>query len=96
MKVKPEEKQLFDEFVEKNFYLAGSYDKEEDFKQLNNKILEIAKLNDPKYSLADSNRIFYLALPPSVYTSVTQLLSHNCKAKSCDFYFQRFFFGVIF
>jgi glucose-6-phosphate 1-dehydrogenase len=82
MKVKPEEKELFNEFVEKNFYFAGSYDKEEDFKQLNSKIFEIAKVADPKYSLSDSNRIFYLALPPSVYTSVTQLLSNNCKAKS--------------
>lgn len=28
----------------------------------------------------NANRIFYLALPPTVYTSVTELLSNYCKA----------------
>lgn len=78
MKVKPEEEERYKEFVSLNYYLAGSYDKTENFQELNLKILEVSK----KYSnLRDCNRIFYLALPPSVYTTVTQLLSENCKAK---------------
>lgn len=85
MKVKPEEEEKFKEFVARNYYLAGSYDKQENFKELDTKILEVSKLNTRRdsnsYSLSDCNRIFYLALPPSVYTSVTQLLSENCKAK---------------
>lgn len=78
MKVKPEEESRFRKFVSANYYLAGSYDKADNFQELNEKILEVSK----KYSKSnfDCNRIFYLALPPSVYTSVTKLLSENCKA----------------
>jgi glucose-6-phosphate 1-dehydrogenase len=57
-----------------NHYLAGSYDKNEDFQALNKKINEIVGKDD-------GCRIFYLALPPTVYTSVSQLLSYHCKAK---------------
>jgi glucose-6-phosphate 1-dehydrogenase len=78
MKVKKEEEEKFAQFVELNHYLSGSYDKTESFQALNNNIIDIAKL-DGKSS--DCNRIFYLALPPSVYTSVTELLSKNCKAQ---------------
>jgi glucose-6-phosphate 1-dehydrogenase len=58
--------------------LSGAYDKKEDFQALDKKIDEVFKNSSEK---AEGNRIFYLALPPSVYTSVTQLLSENCKAK---------------
>jgi len=78
MNVKPGQEDKFNEWVELNYYLAGSYDKSENFEELDLKILEISK----KYSnLNDCNRIFYLALPPSVYTTVTALLSKHCKAK---------------
>ena len=79
MKVKPQEEEMFSKFVSKNYYLAGSYDKEESFQELSNKIVEIGQMNDA--DAEDCNRLFYLALPPSVYTSVTELLSKNCKAK---------------
>lgn len=86
MKLKPEEQTKFDQFVEKNFYLAGSYDKVENFKELNQKILDISKLHStPGSKSTECNRIFYLALPPSVYTSVTELLSNNCKAERPNF-----------
>ena len=84
MKVKPEEKDKFAKFVEKNYYLAGSYDKSENFVELNNKILEVSKLNNNNKSV-ECNRIFYLALPPSVYSSVLELLSVNCKAGKPNF-----------
>lgn len=83
MKVKPEEKSQFDEFVKKNYYIAGSYDKDEHFIQLNEKILDISKTNtsNPQETNYECNRIFYFALPPTVYTSVTLFLSNYCKAK---------------
>lgn len=82
MKVKPDEEKKFAEFVQLNSYLSGSYDKAESFKQLDAKILEIsAKHSKTNSNENECNRIFYLALPPSVYTSVTKLLSDNCKAK---------------
>ena len=65
------------EFVCRNYYLAGSYDKSESFQALNAEILHVSKIYS---SLDECNRIFYLALPPSVYTSVTQHLSMHCKA----------------
>lgn len=78
MKIKPEEEEKYKKFCTLNYYLAGSYDKAENFQDLNMKILEVSK----KYSnLNDCNRIFYLALPPSVYTTVLKLLSENCKTK---------------
>ena len=79
MKVKPEEEEKFKAFVAINYYLAGSYDQKESFVALNDKILELTKTTCSKS--AEANRIFYLALPPTVYSSVTELISHNCKAK---------------
>lgn len=80
MKIKADEEQKFQQFIEKNFYQVGSYDKSENFGQLDAKIVEIARMGKCE-NIEDANRIFYLALPPSVYTSVTKLLSDNCKAR---------------
>lgn len=93
MKVKPDEHEKFAQFVEKNYYLAGSYDQDSNFKELNNEILKLSKINmsanvspnGKTYSFDDANRIFYLALPPSVYASVLELLSVNCKAAKPHF-----------
>lgn len=85
MKVRPGEEKKFAEFVELNSYLSGSYDKAESFKELDAAILDLSTKLSKKSRATDEvvqcNRIFYLALPPSVYTSVTKLLSDNCKAK---------------
>ena len=40
---RPDEKSKFDEFVSKNHYIAGSYDKAENFNELNEKIKQMAK-----------------------------------------------------
>lgn len=78
MKVKPSEEDQFKKFVELNYYVSGSYDKTESFKELNSSILKVSKMHS---KANDCHRIFYLALPPSVYSSVTQHLSENCKAE---------------
>lgn len=106
MKVKPGQEAKFAEFVELNSYLSGSYDKAENFKQLNEKIFELSRKhasrvnggqngsssnsngdalngggNETADRGVDCNRIFYLALPPTVYMSVTKLLSDHCKSQ---------------
>lgn len=83
MKVKPDEEEKFKAFVAINHYLAGSYDQKESFVALNDKILELTKTTCTKST--EANRIFYLALPPTVYSSVTELISHNCKAQKPQF-----------
>lgn len=84
MKIRAGEEAKFAEFVKLNSYLSGSYDKTESFKELDAKILQLSS----KYSIKGGeddkvgcHRIFYLALPPSVYMSVTKLLSDNCKSQ---------------
>lgn len=105
MKIKSGEEVKFAEFVELNSYLSGSYDQDENFKQLNEKIVELSskfaanRVNGHQSNgttgdgggdgsggggdvgeKIDCNRIFYLALPPTVYMSVTKLLSDYCKS----------------
>ena len=61
-----------------NKYCPGSYDKASDFSQLNKLIEEHGSCN----------RLFYLALPPSVYESVTLNIKATCMAKgwAANFY----------
>lgn len=79
MNVKKEDEKIYEDFVSRNYYVSGQYDDSEKFKELNTKILELTK--DLNQNEADCNRIFYLAVPPSVYKSVSEVISKNCKAK---------------
>ena len=74
MQVKDDEKDLHETFWCRHQYLAGSYDKTSDFEHLNNELLKADPGND-------ANRIFYLALPPSVFEPVAEHLSLSCKAQ---------------
>lgn len=56
-----------------NSYVQGSYDKNEDFRKLDAAIRK-------KEVDGRANRLFYLALPPSVYESVTQKVQEECMA----------------
>lgn len=73
MKVKPEEEEKYENFWKINFYVAGSYTERRDFEILNQ---ELSK-ND---NLSVANRLFYLALPPSVFESVTTHIRNTCMA----------------
>ncbi|KAF5457341.1 hypothetical protein F2P56_021450 [Juglans regia] len=67
-------------FLELVKYVSGSYDSEEGFQLLDK---EIAKHELSKNSVeGSSRRLFYLALPPSVYPSVCKMIRHNCMNKS--------------
>merc|ERR1712066_74297 len=60
------EEQLLEQFWASNHYCAGSYDKQRDFELLGQEMASHEK--------GPSNRLFYLALPPSVFKPVTTML----------------------
>ncbi|XP_067928211.1 glucose-6-phosphate 1-dehydrogenase-like [Watersipora subatra] len=73
LKVAESEKNKVKSFWEVNSYVAGSYDKDVDFKNLDSHLLKLA---------SNANRLFYLALPPSVYHTVTAQIKACCMTKS--------------
>merc|ERR1719499_1522145 len=72
-KVKSGEEQLAENFWKINNYVAGSYDQRKDFEILNQEMTNL----EEKVSKV-RNRLFYLALPPSVFASVTSMLKATC------------------
>ena len=66
VKAKAGEEELLEQFWAVNHYVAGSYDSQEDFKRLNQEMIAVEK--------DTANRLFYLALPPSVFKPVTSML----------------------
>jgi len=75
IKVADSEKDKLEQFWKVNSYVAGSYDKETDFKNLD---LHLTRL------CANACRLFYLALPPSVYETVTSNIKAACMTKIDD------------
>lgn len=75
MNVKPEEMDDYAEFWNRNRYVAGSYDDAKDFKKLNEELCK-------EEVKGRGNRIFYLALPPSVFEPVTKNISTSLAAKN--------------
>jgi glucose-6-phosphate 1-dehydrogenase len=74
MKVKDEEKEKYEQFWKLNQYAAGSYTERRDFEMLNQTL--------SKFDTSDgaANRLFYLALPPSVFEAVTVHIRNTCMA----------------
>lgn len=56
-------------------YISGQYDKDESFVELEKHLETLEK------GRKEQNRIFYMALPPSVFTTVSQHLKKNCYPK---------------
>lgn len=73
LKATEDQKKQLDAFFKNNIYVQGSYDKKEDFQKLNAEIQKLEKSGS-------ANRLFYLALPPSVYMSVTSNIRGSCMA----------------
>lgn len=69
------EKQL-EEFCGFCTYISGQYDKDESFQELEKHLQELEQ------GRKENNRIFYMALPPSVFTTVSQHLKRNCYPKN--------------
>lgn len=57
-------------------YVAGQYDQDESFQDLNKHLEEIEN------GRHEQNRVFYMALPPSVFITVSQHLKKNCYPKN--------------
>lgn len=72
MKVKQGEEERYEQFWSLNYYVKGSYDTRRDFELLDQEITKV--------STERANRIFYLALPPSVFEVVTANLKQCCMA----------------
>ena len=64
------EEQL-NEFCKLCTYVAGQYDKDESFQELEKHLQELEK------GQKETNRVFYMALPPSVFIPVSQHLKRN-------------------
>lgn len=69
------EEQL-EEFCGLCSYISGQYDKAESFQQLESHLGELEK------GQKETNRIFYMALPPSVFIPVSEQLKQNCYPKN--------------
>lgn len=71
MKVKLGEERKYEDFWNLNSYMSGQYDSRTDFEKLNQDIHLFEK--GPV-----ANRLFYLALPPSVFEEVTVFIKNTC------------------
>lgn len=70
-----ETEELLDSFCEHCTYIAGKYDEDEPFKVLSR------HLEDLEHGRHAQNRVFYMALPPSVFVTVSEHLKKNCYPK---------------
>lgn len=71
------EEQL-DQFCKLCTYVSGQYDQDDSFIELNKHLEEVEKGRQSK----EQNRVFYMALPPSVFTTVSEQLKRNCYPKT--------------
>lgn len=67
-----ETEQQLDDFCSLCTYISGQYDQDEAFYRLNTHIVELEK------DFKNAHRLFYMALPPSVFTMVSQHLKKCC------------------
>ncbi|GAY48365.1 hypothetical protein CUMW_111110 [Citrus unshiu] len=76
----PGQSEQVSEFLQLIKYVSGSYDTEEGFQLLDK---EISAHESSKNSLeGSSRRLFYFALPPSVYPSVSRMIKKCCMNRS--------------
>ncbi|XP_030626022.1 glucose-6-phosphate 1-dehydrogenase isoform X2 [Chanos chanos] len=71
LKVSDSEVERLSVFFSRNSYVSGKYGEESSFSKLNSHLSTLP-------GGAQANRLFYLALPPSVYHDVTQNIKHHC------------------
>ncbi|XP_030589365.1 glucose-6-phosphate 1-dehydrogenase-like [Archocentrus centrarchus] len=71
MKVTDEDKDYLSAFFSKNSYLSGRYDDGSSFDQLNRHLSSLS-------GGGNTNRLFYLALPPTVYHHVSTNIRTHC------------------
>ena len=59
------------EFFSRNTYISGRYAEEDSFAKLHTHIQTLP-------GGVDANRLFYMALPPTVYHDVSKNIKHHC------------------
>lgn len=74
MKVTSDEADKCEEFWKLNHYVSGMYDSHGDFEKLNHELKKYEQGNV-------AHRIFYLALPPTVFQSATVHIKNACMAQ---------------
>ncbi|XP_077487501.1 glucose-6-phosphate 1-dehydrogenase Zw isoform X6 [Amblyomma americanum] len=74
LKIKEEDKGRFKDFTQVNSYVSGRYDVGDDFAALNK---EMQKLEGASIG----NRMFYMALPPTVFQPVATNIKQHCMSK---------------
>ncbi|KAF6062812.1 Glucose-6-phosphate dehydrogenase, NAD binding domain family protein [Candida albicans] len=65
------------EFLKLVSYISGPYDTDEGYKKLESRCQEYEKANKDKNDSYTPERLFYLALPPSVFTTVCEKVKKN-------------------
>jgi glucose-6-phosphate 1-dehydrogenase len=68
-------KEKLKEFLDVCTYVSGQYDQDDSFQELEKALKKIEDQYEDKN--APKNRVFYMALPPSVFTTVASHLKHN-------------------
>lgn len=63
---------MLEDFTKLCTYVSGQYDRDDSFLALNKHLEEIEK------GRKEAHRLFYMALPPSVFTIVSQHLKRCC------------------
>ncbi|CAL8463105.1 g2639 [Coccomyxa elongata] len=66
----------FDKFLERCFYQPGQYASEDDFKTLSGRLTEVEKEREK------AHRVFYLSIPPSIFTAVAGCASTAASSPS--------------
>jgi glucose-6-phosphate 1-dehydrogenase len=70
----PAIKEKLEEFKALSTYVSGAYDEVAAFENLNRHLESI----ESNYQTKERNRVFYLALPPSVFAPVSEHLKQSC------------------
>ncbi|XP_068242447.1 glucose-6-phosphate 1-dehydrogenase-like [Palaemon carinicauda] len=71
--ISSDEEETYEKFWLINFFIKGSYENERDFEFLNHYIYKTVSKR--------TNRLFYLALPPTLFEVVTSNIKRNCMQK---------------
>lgn len=67
-----EDKAKVDAFIKASKYVKGAYDEDEAFENLEKELKQLVEGEE-------SHRVYYLAVPPSQFTSLSQMLAKNNK-----------------
>ena len=78
LKALPAQRKNVEAFTGISTYVSGQYDQDSDFQNLTKHMEEIESKYSGSGNKDERNRVFYMALPPSVFTDVAEKLKKNC------------------